>query len=229
MWASKVAANAGGWRAAATTRDEYRREASARRTGLRASAGSFARRETEALIDAGESLIARLIRDRSAPRQRYGSYTFDGDVENGVMIKWEGDSDVVHGIEPFAHLSIELANAAADARFIEPMQDILDCAKPMLFTEKLNLKRAHDGGINPLHQDFPYWLNVAENAAEVATAMLFLDDADQDNGCLYVVPGSHAAANGCYPRVTTDSRDTSFPSTISAISSSCRSRSARGR
>lgn len=153
---------------------------------------AFARRETEALIDAGESLIARLIRDRSAPRQRYGSYTFDGDVENGVMIKWEGDSDVVHGIEPFAHLSIELANAAADARFIEPMQDILDCAKPMLFTEKLNLKRAHDGGINPLHQDFPYWLNVAENAAEVATAMLFLDDADQDNGCLYVVPGSHA-------------------------------------
>ena len=152
---------------------------------------AFTASEITTLVDAGESLVARLVRDRDMPRQRFGSYTFDGDVDNGVMIKWEGDSNVVHGIEPFAHLSTVLRDAAADPRFIEPMQDILACSAPALFTEKLNLKRANDGGINPLHQDFPYWLNVAENAAEVATAMLFLDDASQANGCLYVVPRSH--------------------------------------
>ncbi len=152
---------------------------------------AFDTEETASLISAGETLVEQLVRDRNTPRQRFGSYTFDGDVDNSVMIKWEGDSDVVHGIEPFAHLSPTLRDAAADPRFIEPMKDILSCAAPALFTEKLNLKRPHDGGANPLHQDFPYWLNVAENAAEVATAMLFLDDADQENGCLYVVPRSH--------------------------------------
>jgi Phytanoyl-CoA dioxygenase (PhyH) len=60
-----------------------------------------------------------------------------------------------------------------------------------LFTEKLNLKRAHHGGENPLHQDYPYWIPVADNAAEVATTIIFLDDATIENGCLWVVPGSH--------------------------------------
>ena len=44
-----------------------------------------------------------------------------------------------------------------------------------------------------LHQDHPYWVGVAENADEVGTAMLFLDDATVENGCLEVVPGSHTS------------------------------------
>jgi ectoine hydroxylase len=71
------------------------------------------------------------------------------------------------------------------------MKDILGCDAPALFPEKLNLKRPHHGGANPLHQDHPYWVDSADVAAEVATSMLFLDDSTQVNGCLYVVPGSH--------------------------------------
>ena len=43
--------------------------------------------------------------------------------------------------------------------------------------------------MNPLHQDYPYWVDVADDPATVATAMLFLDDSTLDNGCLRVVPG----------------------------------------
>jgi len=138
-----------------------------------------------------EALVARLVSNREARRRRFGSYVFDADLDRGVIIKWEGDTDVVHGIEPFAHLSSPLEAWAYDDRFVEPMRDILGCEDPRLFTEKLNLKRPRLGGINPLHQDYPYWVGVAEQPEEIATAMLFLDDATLENGCLQVVPGSH--------------------------------------
>ena len=149
--------------------------------------------ECRGIVDACEDLVDRLVRNRQGKRTRFGSYVFDSDLTNGVVIKWEGDTDIVHGIEPFAHLSPALEACGYDPRFVEPMKDIIGCETLGLFTEKLNLKRPRHGGVNPLHQDYPYWIHPAEVAAEVATAMLFLDDANVDNGCLCVVPGSHTA------------------------------------
>jgi ectoine hydroxylase-related dioxygenase (phytanoyl-CoA dioxygenase family) len=151
----------------------------------------FAPAELDRICDACESLIDKLVRDRKGQRVTFGSYVFDSDARNKVIIKWEGDSDIVHGIEPFAHLSDELERWAYDPRFIDPARDVLNVDDPRLFTEKLNLKRPRHGGANPLHQDYPYWIDVAENAEEICTAMLFLDDSNLENGCLHVVPGSH--------------------------------------
>jgi len=151
----------------------------------------FDRAELDTVTAECEALVDRLTAGRSGRRRSFGSYTFDLDREHGTIIKWEGESEVVHGLEPFAHLSDALRNLAADTRFTAPMRSILGCDAPALFTEKLNLKRPRQGGANPLHQDYPYWVDVAENAAEVATAMLFLDEATERNGCLHVVAGSH--------------------------------------
>lgn len=158
----------------------------------------FAEAELQAIRADCESLVASLTAARQGHRRRFGSYTFDLDLDHGTVIKWEGDSDVVHGLEPFAHLSAPFEALAGDRRFLDPMRSILQCDAPALFTEKLNLKRPRHGGPNPWHQDFPYWEAVAENAAEVATAMLFLDESTRDNGCLHVVPGSHHG--GVWPR-----------------------------
>jgi len=160
--------------------------------------GTFGDDEVADIVAECESVVARLVSDRRAERTRFGSYTFDFDLDRGVVIKWEGDSDIVHGIEPVAHLSLPLKDWAYDPRFVDPMRDIVGSERPELFTEKLNLKRPHHGGENPLHQDYPYWIKVADVAADVATAMLFLDDATLDNGCLWVAPGSHL--KGEWPR-----------------------------
>ena len=154
---------------------------------------AFDAAECARIVDACEALVDRLVRDRHGERIKVSNYVFDADVPNGVMIKWEGDTDIVHGIEPFAHLSPELEAWAYDARFVDPMKDAIGHDPIELFTEKLNLKRPRFGGVNPLHQDYPYWVRVAEVAEEVATAMLFLDDSNLANGCLHVVPGSHRA------------------------------------
>ena len=151
----------------------------------------FTPAELSSLCASCEELVAELVRDRKGRRHQFGSYVFDHDRLRGVTIKWEGDSDVVHGIEPFAHLSPALRAWAYDARFVDPMRDLVGDPWPELFTEKLNLKRPRHGGVNPLHQDFPYWEPVSADATRIATAMLFLDDASLANGCLEVLPGSH--------------------------------------
>ena len=132
-----------------------------------------------------------IVSHHEQQRQQFGSYVFDADRERTVIVKWEGDSDVVHGIEPFAHLSPSLEAWGCDERLLAPMRELLGYPDIELYTEKLNLKRPHHGGANPLHQDYPYWVRSAENAAEIATTIIFLDDSTIENGCLWVVPGSH--------------------------------------
>jgi ectoine hydroxylase len=146
--------------------------------------------ECAAIARLCEALTERLVRDRQAKRYHVGSYTFDPDKLTGCTIKWEGDSDVVHGLEPFAHLSPDLERWAYDPRFVEPAIGFIADERPALFTEKLNLKRPFHGGPNPWHQDWPYW-QFADDPARIVTAMLFLDDATRDNGTLEVLPGSH--------------------------------------
>jgi ectoine hydroxylase-related dioxygenase (phytanoyl-CoA dioxygenase family) len=150
----------------------------------------FSAAEVADMVEHCEALVDRLVRDRQSQRMQVSEYVFDVDRTNETIIKWEGETDVVHGIEPFAHLSEPLEAWAYDPRLVQPMEALVGPA-PQLFTEKLNLKRPRVGGRNPLHQDYPYWVGVAEEASEVATTIIFLDDSTLENGCLWVVPGSH--------------------------------------
>jgi ectoine hydroxylase len=160
------------------------------RDGYVVREGVFSAAEVAAMIDASEQLVAGLVEGRKGRRFAVGSYTFEADALDHVMLKWEGDTDALHGIEPFAHLSPELERWGLDARFVEPMRYIIGDADPILFTEKLNLKRARHGGPNPLNQDRPYW-DEAPDPDRTATAIVYLDDTTTENGCLEVSPGSH--------------------------------------
>jgi len=151
----------------------------------------FTPKEVADITTACENLVLRFVQERRRRRYHIGSYTFEPNNEHAIMIKWEGDTDIVHGLEPFAHLDPVLKAWAHDRRFLEPMCDFVGDPHPSLFTEKLNLKRPGIGGVNPMHQDYPYWIGEAKDPARVATAMLFLDDATLENGCLHVAPGSH--------------------------------------
>jgi hypothetical protein len=151
---------------------------------------AFERDEVAEIVESCERLVADLVKDRRGRRYKVGSYVFEPDALTDVTLKWEGDSDVVHGIEPFAHLSPELEKWAYDPRFIGPSIDFVADDEPILFTEKLNLKRPQVGGANPWHQDYPYWAD-ADDRDRIVTALLFLDDSTLENGTLQVIPGSH--------------------------------------
>ncbi len=123
----------------------------------------FSPKEVADITAACEALVARFVQERRRRRYHIGSYTFEPNNEHQIMIKWEGDTDIVHGLEPFAHLDPVLKAWALDARFVEPMCDFVGDAHPSLFTEKLNLKRPGIGGVNPMHQDYPYWIGEAKD------------------------------------------------------------------
>lgn len=123
------------------------------------------------------------------PRQEVHAPALDGGrVERDPAP--EGSVGELGVPEPFAHLAPALETWAYDARFLGPSIDFTGDESPVLFTEKLNLKRPHVGGPNPWHQDWPYW-QFADDRSRIATAMLFLDDASLENGTLQVIPGSH--------------------------------------
>lgn len=154
--------------------------------------GVFDASERRQIGAACEAVVERLLGEKRRTKHALGSYMFELQRQLQTIVKWEpSDPELVQGLELFAHLSDDLHRWALDDRFIEPCKDIVGEEDLRLFTEKLNLKRARKGGPIILHQDFPYWRDVTKVASRVATAMLFLDDATVENGCLEVVPGSH--------------------------------------
>jgi ectoine hydroxylase len=139
-----------------------------------------------------ETLAQRVIAEAHGEKHVVGSYMFERQRELEMYVKWEPDApDVLQGIEPFAHLSPELTAWGLEPRLTVPSAAIVGQDDLVLFTEKLNLKRARQGGQYILHQDFPYWEEENPAAGRVATAMIFLDEATVENGCLEVAPGSH--------------------------------------
>jgi hypothetical protein len=162
-----------------------------RRDGFIIRRGVFDEADLEELRTASEEVITQLVAHRTGRRLPAGAYTFELEATTDVIIKWEGDTDVVHGIEPFVHLHPTFQKYADDPRFIEIARDLVGSEDIGLFTEKLNYKRARAGGPVVLHQDHPYWVDQADDIDHMVTIMLLLDDSDETNGCLEAIPGSH--------------------------------------
>ena len=59
-----------------------------------------------------------------------------------------------------------------------------------LWHDQIQYKPAQRGGVNAWHQDNPYWAPLTPAETQI-TAWLALDDVDDDNGCMSMVPGSH--------------------------------------
>ncbi|SAK91943.1 phytanoyl-CoA dioxygenase [Caballeronia arationis] len=71
---------------------------------------------------------------------------------------------------------------------------LLDCIERLIggnilfHYSKLNMKGPRVGSVVEWHQDFSYY---PHTNADLLSALVFLDDASTQNGCLRVVPGSH--------------------------------------
>jgi ectoine hydroxylase-related dioxygenase (phytanoyl-CoA dioxygenase family) len=58
-----------------------------------------------------------------------------------------------------------------------------------LFRDALMMKPAHHGSAKPYHQDSAYW---TIDPPDLASVWMALDNATLENGCMRVLPGSHA-------------------------------------
>lgn len=55
--------------------------------------------------------------------------------------------------------------------------------------DQVQYKPPRTGGATAWHQDHPYWPVL--QPADLVSAWVALDDADEENGCMWMVPGSH--------------------------------------
>jgi ectoine hydroxylase-related dioxygenase (phytanoyl-CoA dioxygenase family) len=98
-----------------------------------------------------------------------------------------GMEKVIRKLEPISDLSPIFANLATDEKITGPVSGIF--GEPVeLFEDKLNLKLP-GGSPYPWHQDWNCCWRA--HTDELITCFIYLDDADEHNGCLQVVPGSH--------------------------------------
>ena len=76
----------------------------------------------------------------------------------------------------------------------EEVQQLTGAKELRLFHDQIQYKPAAAGGVsgaaNMWHQDSPYWPVLTPKDVQV-TAWVALDDVDEENGCMSMVPGSH--------------------------------------
>jgi ectoine hydroxylase-related dioxygenase (phytanoyl-CoA dioxygenase family) len=78
-------------------------------------------------------------------------------------------------------------------KIAEEMAQLTGATSLRIFHDQIQYKPATTGGVNMWHQDAPLWPILAP-MTEV-TAWVALDDVDEQNGCMSMVPGSHLWGN----------------------------------
>jgi len=172
-------------------RDDERR--AWERDGFFLRARAFAGEELEALRAAAERVGALAARIAAAEGRAYevdgNRYADAGDLT--VQFEHGSDAATLRVVEPFHQLDPVFERLIADPRLVEPMCGLVGAERVALWTDKLNFKRPQEGSGFRWHQDSPYWAHACRHLDLLPNVMLALDDADEDNGCLRVVRGSH--------------------------------------
>ncbi len=111
-------------------------------------------------------------------------------LESTVKWEWGERSRDIRSMEPCHHLHPELDELIDDPRLCDLALDLVGEASVGLFSDKLNFKRP-GGAPFPWHQDNPYWAFDCAHLDRLTSVQIYLDEATVENGCLWVIPGSH--------------------------------------
>lgn len=85
--------------------------------------------------------------------------------------------------EPFRQL-------VGNAKIAEEIAQLAGASEVRLWHDQIQYKPAAVGGVNMWHQDSPLWPPLSPKTAQV-TAWVALDEVDEENGCMWMVPESH--------------------------------------
>jgi hypothetical protein len=146
------------------------------------------------LREAAEGVHERIVRDATGGGGGPVEWVDDKRYQKvaGSLVKWEwrDGSGQVRSMEPYHHLDGRLDALIDDPRLWQPACPLVSATSLSLFSDKLNYKRP-GGSPFPWHQDSPYWAFGCDHLDRLVSVLIYLDDADVENGCLWVIPGSH--------------------------------------
>ena len=94
---------------------------------------------------------------------------------------------VLKGFHDVQYHDAAFTRAAVHPRLVHVLTELIG-PNVQLHHTKMLVKPPEKGAPFPMHQDYPYFPHERHS---VVAASVHLDDADEENGCLFVIPGSH--------------------------------------
>jgi ectoine hydroxylase-related dioxygenase (phytanoyl-CoA dioxygenase family) len=121
--------------------------------------------------------ILKTIAERDLPSSRV--LTKQDQDGNKISLKmWNGASEDIYGL------------FSRNERIVRVVEPILGAAV-YLYSAKMILKEAREGGAWEWHQDYGYWYANKCLTPAMASCMIAVDRNEVENGCLQVLRGSH--------------------------------------
>jgi hypothetical protein len=139
-------------------------------------------------------ILEAAARPDAGPIDRVDNQKYQSLLGSTIKWEWRDDLRAVRSMEPTGHLDERLDALIDDPRLYAPVCSINSCSKLSVFSDKLNVKRP-GGAPFPWHQEGLYWENGAEDLESLASTLTYLDESTKENGCLWVIPGSHKRGN----------------------------------
>src|SRR3954454_12414317 len=115
-----------------------------------------------------------------------------GDVEgtaNDANHRWSAaeKETVLKGFHNVQYPAGAFTRATAHPRMFDALTQLIGPNVELHHTKML-VKPPENGAPFPMHQDYPYFPHERHT---LLASSIHLDDTDEENGCLHVVPGSH--------------------------------------
>ena len=129
--------------------------------------------------------ITGWVEESRAHQKPFGPPTIDGRPRFDMGAEHRAEKPALRRINNPSDISDAYRDVMLDARTVDMVADLV--GPDVKFHHcKINLKLSGAKTEVSYHQDFSYTPHTND---DIVTALLFLDDIDEDNGCLTVVPG----------------------------------------
>jgi phytanoyl-CoA hydroxylase len=140
--------------------------------------GLFSREEVEHMRGGVERVIERAARSKFDSNATWqGNYLENEDVRKLVL----------KGFHDLQYHEAVFMRAATHPGLVDILTELIG-PNVQLHHSKMLVKPPEKGAAFPMHQDYPYFPHERHS---MLAASVHLDDADMENGCICVVPGSH--------------------------------------
>ena len=154
-----------------------------RRDGFLVAPGAVHRHQLDSL----RAEIVDWVESSRAHATPFGPPTVDGRPRFDMGSEHSAERPALRRVNNPSDISEAYRSVMLDAPMVDMVADLV--GPDVKFHHcKINLKLPGARTEVAYHQDFAYTPHTND---DVVTALLFLDDVDERNGCLMVVPGSH--------------------------------------
>ena len=148
----------------------------------------------DGFVNVGRLLDEAQLDQLRSEMDRFIEAAFHGRIEQ-TRLPWiarnlsEVPGDVVHQFVNLWEVSPVFRQAISHARIVETAAMLAETEDLQVWYDQAQCKPPHSGGAAEWHQDAQYWQPIGPPLA--LTAWIALDDAEVENGCMWMVPGSH--------------------------------------